>query len=396
MITLFHHAKVKKINQISKSNQSKNVEILFFIIFFFYFCIKYQKGMRRERNFEVLRTMAMFFIVVYHCLTHGIGDGYAFPTSMSIPLSNVLFSDFMLVFSSISVNLYVLISGYFLVDLNFKLSRIVRTWANACFYSCVITSLFMLFQISELNILNLGKSFFPLSTDAYWFVTQYIGLLILSPFLSLMVRNLSYRQYLILLICGSFLCLSIVQDFPLGKRFHVAHGNSVWSFAYLYLVAGFVKHHLKTISRNRLILTIVLVTLLTFAFEIFGGYNKDAIYLYWLNYNGLPFVLSVAVFIMVRQIQVPQNVFWNLCVKIAPYTFGVYLIHDHLLVRKWLWTTMTMSSYCEKLIFPLIVIGICSIIFIVGTIIDVVRKKLFALLGIDNLIVRVDRWSFYS
>ena len=126
--------------------------------------------MKRESNFEVLRTVAMFFIVLYHCLTHGIGDGYGFNCNHPITLANGLFSDFILVFSSIAVNLYVMISGYFLVDKNFKFSRIVRTWTNTCFYSCVVTLVFTAFQFIPFNLISLGKSFFPVSTDAYWFV----------------------------------------------------------------------------------------------------------------------------------------------------------------------------------------------------------------------------------
>ena len=146
--------------------------------------------MKRERHFEVLRTAAMFFIVVYHCLTHGVGDGYGFNTASPVCLSNVLSSDLMLVFSSIAVNLYVMISGYFLVDLSFKFSRIVRTWSVTCFYSFIITLLFMAFCLMPFNLLSLCKSLFPISFDAYWCVTQYTGLLILSPFLAIMVRNL--------------------------------------------------------------------------------------------------------------------------------------------------------------------------------------------------------------
>ena len=206
--------------------------------------------MRREPNFEVMRTVAMFFIVVYHCLTHGVGDGYGFRVSNPTTLSNLMFSDFLLVFSSIAVNLYVMVSGYFLVDLNFKMSRMVRTWTYACFYSFVITLLFMSLQIEPFSIVALGKSFFPISTDAYWFVTQYIGLLILSPFLAILVKQLSYKQYLWLLIGGAFICLALIPDFPLAKRFHVAHGNSVWSFAYLFLVAGYIKHYQTTTQTN--------------------------------------------------------------------------------------------------------------------------------------------------
>lgn len=350
--------------------------------------------MKRETNFEVLRTVAMFFIVVYHCLTHGVGDGYGFNTDSPVTLSNVLFSDFMLVFSSIAVNLYVMISGYFLVDLDFKPSRIVRTWFNACFYSSIITVLFMALAIEPFNAISVGKSLFPISSDAYWFVTQFLGLLILSPFLAMLARQLTYRQYLALLIGGAFICLSIIPDFPLGKRFYVAHGNSVWSFAYLFMIAGFVRHHLKKVPVGRLSMIVLLLTLLILMCEVIGGYHSGSISLYWLNYNGLVLVLSVAVFVLVRQLQIPEKGLWRVLVNAAPYTFGVYLIHDHLQVREWLWNTLSLPSYCNELTYPFVVVGLCLVVFVVCATIETIRKKLFAILGIDALIRKVDRWTF--
>ena len=350
--------------------------------------------MKRERNFEVLRTVAMFFIVVYHCLTHGVGDGYEFSSTSPICLTNALSSDLMLVFSSIAVNLYVMISGYFLVDLNFKASRIVRTWSVACFYSFIIALLFMILCLIPFNLLSLCKSLFPISFDTYWFVTQYIGLLILSPFLAIMVRNLTYRQYLALLIAGAFICLSIIPDFPFGKRYYVAHGNSVWSFVYLFLIAGFVKHHVKEIPIPRIMMTIILLILLILSCEVIGGYYQGNIHLYWLNYNGLALILSVAVFILVRQLKVPDNGFWNILVKVAPYSFGVYLIHDHLLVREWLWSNIPLTSFCDQWVYPLVVLGLCVLIFLSCAFVDAFRKKLYAWFGIDKLILKVDRWSF--
>lgn len=350
--------------------------------------------MRRESNFEVLRTIAMFFIVVYHCLTHGVGVGYGFNSDNPIHLSNVMFSDLMLVFSSIAVNLYVMISGYFLVDLDFKPSRIVRTWSYACFYSFLITLLFMALAIVPFNIISVGKSLFPISSDAYWFVTQFVGLLILSPFLAMLARQLTYRQYLALLIGGAFICLSIIPDFPLGKRYYVAHGNSVWSFAYLFLIAGFIKHHLKKVPMGRLSVIVGLLTLLILLCEVIGGYNHGSISLYWLNYNGLALLLSVAVFVLVRQLQIPEKGLWRVLIKAAPYSFGVYLIHDHLLVREWLWNTLSLPSYCDTLVYPIMVIGFCLVIFVVCATIETIRKKLFAVLGIDTLIKKVDRWTF--
>ena len=350
--------------------------------------------MKRESNFEVMRTLAMFFIVVYHCLTHGVGGGYEFSTVQPVSLSNLLFSDFMLVFSSIAVNLYVMISGYFLSDLDFKMNRIVRIWVQACFYSCVITIIMMSLGLVPFNIVSVGKSLFPLSTDAYWFVTQFFGLMIISPFLMMLIKQLSYKQFVWLLIGGAFICLAIIPDFPLGKRFHVAHGNSVWSFAYLFLIAGFIRHHLQEITNGKLITAILLVTFLTMACEFFSGYHHEYISLYWFNYNGLPFILSVIVFVLVRQIHVPDSVFWNMLVKLAPYSFGVYLIHDQLLVRDWLWNNIPITSFCDQWIYPLVVIGLCMLIFLSCAFIDYIRKIVFVWLGIDKLILKVDRWSF--
>ena len=351
--------------------------------------------MRREPNFEVMRTVAMFFIIVYHCLTHGVGDGYGFSVHNPVSLSNILFSDFLLVFSSIAVNLYVMVSGYFLVDLSFKASRIVRTWTYACFYSVVITIFLMSLQLVPFSIVALGKSFFPISTDAYWFVTQYIGLLILSPFLALLVKQLTYKQYLWLLIGGAFMCLAIIPDFPLGKRFHVAHGNSVWSFAYLFLVAGFIKHYLKKVSMSWLLAAILFVTLLTMGCEVFFGYHDDSVSLFWFNYNGLPFILSVLVFIMIRQMQMSESGLWIVLVKLAPYSFGVYLIHDQLMVRGWLWSHVPITSFCDQWIYLFVVIGLCVLIFLFCAFVDSIRKRLFAMLGMDKLIAKTDRWSLH-
>ena len=352
--------------------------------------------MKRERQFEVMRTVAMFLIVVYHCLTHGVGGEYGFSPKDSASLSNILFSDFLLVFSSIAVNLYVLVSGYFLSDLDFKMSRIIRTWVLTCFYSCAITMIMMSLGLAPFSLVTLGKSFFPLSTDAYWFVTQFIGLMILSPFLAMLVRQLSYKQYVALLIGGAFICLAIIPDFPLGKRFHVAHGNSVWSFAYLFMIAGFIRHHLRDIPKGWLLLSIVLVILLTLACEFFFGYHHGSVGLYWFNYNGLPVILSVLVFVFVKQMHVSDSVFWNVLVKLAPYSFGVYLIHDQLMVRGWLWSHIPLTSFCDQWVYPVVVLGLCILVFLSCALLDAVRKRVFEWLGINQLIAKTDRWSLYS
>lgn len=352
--------------------------------------------MTRERNFEVMRTWAMFSIVIYHCMCHGIGSDYAFDLQLPVSLFNFTFSDFILVIGSIAVNLYVLVSGYFLINTKFKISRIIRTWVSALFYSVVITTTFLLLSLEPWSIVTLGKSFFPLSTDAYWFVSQYIGLLILSPFLAMLVRQLSYRQYVALLIGMGLMVLSVIPDFPLGKRFSISHGNSVWSFVYLFFIAGFIRLHLKRIPMGKLVVTVLGLALLTMVSEMVLGIHNGVGHLLWFNYNGILLFLSVAVFVFIRQQQIPETGIWNLMVKVAPYTFGVYLIHDHLLMRDWIWKTLSMTSYANQWIYALAVMVVCVLIFAICILIDTVRKRLFAILKMDDLMIRLDGRSYFS
>ena len=340
-----------------------------------------------------MRTMAMFFIVVYHSLTHGVGVAYGFNTDKPEELINVVSADALLVFGSIVVNLYVMVSGYFLVDLEFKPSRLMRTWLSAFFYSIAITLLMMMLGCAPFSITTLAKSFFPISADAYWFVTQFLGLLILAPFLAIMARRLTCRQYVVLLIGGALLCLSLTPDFPLGKRFSVSHGNSVWSFSYLFLVAGFIKHHMKRLPMRKLLLAAATVALLILSIELWQGKKGDSVYLLWLDYNGLPFVLSVIVFILVKQWRIGNGAFLTLLARMAPYTLGVYLIHDHLMMRQWLWTNIDFSPYCGRLLFLPVVAGCCIGLFLVCIIIDMCRKQLFNILKFNDAMKKLDKWS---
>lgn len=352
--------------------------------------------MVRERNFEVMRTLAMFSIVIYHCMCHGIGGDYAFNLQQTVSMFNFTVSDFFLVFGSIAVNLYVLVSGYFLVNTKFKVSRILRTWVSALFYSVVITTTFLLLSLEQWSVVAFGKSFFPLSTDAYWFLTQYIGLLILSPFLAMLAKQLSNRQFVALLIGMGLMVMSVIPDFPLGKRFCVSHGNSVWSFVYLFFIAGYIRLHLKRIPIERLLILVIALVLLTLMSEILLGTHNGIAHLLWLNYNGILLFLSVAVFVLIRQIEIPDVGIWSVMVKVAPFTFGVYLIHDHLLVRDWLWKILSLTSYANQWIFVLMVIVACLLIFVICIVIDYFRKKLFSFLHIDDLVTRLDRWSYFS
>ena len=102
---------------------------------------------RRLPNFEILRVLAMFLIIVGHFFVHGLrgeGNGVMLSYDGKSVLDTVSFgiAQSLWVFSSISVNLYVLISGYFLVQSKAKWGKIPSIWMQTAFYSVCIYLLF--------------------------------------------------------------------------------------------------------------------------------------------------------------------------------------------------------------------------------------------------------------
>lgn len=93
----------------------------------------------RQANYELLRIIAMFMVVTLHYLNHtgmlltagGEGGGARF--------LGMLVESFCIV----AVNVYVMISGYFLVEAGFKVKRIVTLVCQVLFYAVMIPLIMM-------------------------------------------------------------------------------------------------------------------------------------------------------------------------------------------------------------------------------------------------------------
>lgn len=63
--------------------------------------------------------------------------------------------------------------------------------------------------------------------------------------------------------------------------------------------------------------------------------------------------------------------------RLAPYTFGVYLVHEHLLIRytwiRWLGVNGVRGSW----LFVPHMVGCVWLVYVTGTAIDFVRERLF-------------------
>lgn len=237
------------------------------------------------------------------------------------------------------------------------------------FYSVGILFLFLIFNPTAVDSAsNVVKSFIPCISSMYWFVTSYIGMVIVSPVLRSLLNRLSQdqlRRFLILMLVP----LSLIPTFT---HMDFIVNGFVW-FVYLYLVAGYIR--LWGVSWSRclnfrlIILSFAVIYLSSFAISCVCGERKMP-----LTAMNSIFMLciSVCVFKAVSELNIGSIAFIN---KMAAGSFSVYLIHENWLIRKTLWPSLepvynspSALLLLEGLLFACMLFAVCSLL-------DLIRQK---------------------
>ena len=360
---------------------------------------------RRLPNFEILRVLAMFLIIVGHFFVHGLrgeGNGVMLSYDGKSVLDTVSFgiAQSLWVFSSISVNLYVLISGYFLVQSKAKWGKIPSIWMQTAFYSVCIYLLFAvvglggaIFSVKDFVSSVLVVRYGAVADRTYWFVAQYIGLLALSPFLNRLVAGMTKVEYRTLIV------ILLLLDFSFGYVFYgnvYSGGQTLFHFISVYFIAGYIRHYqlFGTWSKRKLLgvcaIVIVAVVALDYMYCLAHCIKHQETFQLqlssrYLNYNGIPLVLAALVFCMVQRAPIGDNRLVRFLVAIAPFSFGVYLIHDNIYVRGWLWRVVTSYVSFSPSNVVLCSLSVAASIYAVCTGIDMLRALVFRILRIEVL-----------
>lgn len=293
-----------------------------------------KKENKRDSNFEVLRILSMIMIVFHHLSVH---SGLNLSTIEIFP--NVLWIKFIQMGGKIGVNLFVLISGYFLINSErIKISKILKLWGQMLFTSISIYIVFCILGLEHLKIQYIIKRILPVIFEEWWFSSTYFVLYIISPVLNNMLKRIERNNYKrMLLIMLVFWCI-IPTLF--GTSFQ---SNSLIWFVTLYCVAGYIKLYGQDwkISNKKYFLLALVIVIFTYSSVILldlknirvSNFENNILYFY--NMQRLPmFLISLFVFLGFKETTVEYSRFINI---IASTTFGIYLIHDDNYMRRFLW-----------------------------------------------------------
>ena len=141
------------------------------------------------------------------------------------------------------------------------------------------------------------------------------------------------------------------------------------------------------------------LTLLYFVFRqlIKKDFSFDVMHYEDLHYNSFPIILAALLFIWFKQHKFERNYISKALVYIAPFTFGVYLIHSNPIISKLLWTIIynLKESIEKEMLIPLGLLS-CMIIFLLCIWGDMLRNKLFTILkinkGISYISTQIDNY----
>lgn len=331
-------------------------------------------GLHRQSNLELLRIIAMVMIVFHHIGIHS--DFQLSRTTISIPR---FWIDFIAMGGKIGVNIFVLISGYFLIQSTSAragVRKLLKLWGQVFFYSAVFYGIHIALG-GNTSIAQLISTLFPLSKGLWWFASAYFVLYLVHPYLNHFLRRMDKRMYQRLLLL--LLLLWCVIPTLLYTTFE---GNYLCWFVTLYSLAGY----LRLYGFNRLtpglaallaigfaILTYcssVVLTLLGTRWATLSMHNR-----YFYAVQSLPnLVISVCTFAAFANIHIKHSKWINV---VSSATFGVYLIHDNCFVRPFLWNTVFHNAtYQDSILLIPYSVAVAAAVYISCTLLDLLRQRI--------------------
>lgn len=338
----------------------------------------------RNYSLDLLRIISMLMIVCLHVFSHG---------GLSEQISNISTDSIGLwliqAISVASVNIFVLLSGYFLVNDKFRPSKLMKLLIQVWFYSWIIW--FILIARGYIPILSKEtiSSLLPISFRNYWFISAYFGMYLLVPISNKLINSLNKVQHLTVII-GLVCIMSVWTDvIPKSDAFVVSYGQSVTWFIVLYIIAAYIRRYVKieeikyryivfvySISVIFLVLSKVFLYIVTARYSFISEFVH---YEFYYRYNSFLVLLSaVSLLLMFLKIKLNNGLIRKTIQLVTPLTVGVYLIHDNPNIRPIIWDNIFYIGKIRRDVFLLPkVVGIILIVFCGCILIDFIRKMIF-------------------
>ena len=367
--------------------------------------------MEKERieGIDLLRIFAMLGIVSVHMLNHG---GIINNLDVNTPRYYII--NILLLLAYLSVNIFAMITGYLYVSKEkIKTQNLIRLLLDVLFYSIVITTVFYSFNL--FSIKSEAKRMFiysivPALKGRYWYITSYILLFAMIPYINKLINMISIEEFKKMLII-LFILLSrattilwlfngiVLRENTYIDLFHIENGYSPFWLMYCYLIGAYINKARCTFEKMRtkkIILLIITLVILTSSFnylikwitlKVYGKVLIPEIFISYISpFNVLLSSMILIVFTRISKVRLSKVVH-----ELSKSSFDVYIVHSHILIYDYLIKQNFVFLNNYPVVIELIgILGIAIAIYLICYLIDKVKQLLFKIIKIDKLISKIN------
>lgn len=336
--------------------------------------------LKKNYSIELFRIICMLFIIMIHLLGHGNG----LPSNTSNLYSTGLLIQQICRFA---VPGFMMISGYVLYNKQFRLCRFIKIVVQVQFYS-------LIFYFLSISILRLGfnrsefiMSLFPVLSRRHWYVTDYVVILFISPFINIISEKLdkiTFQYFIVLLLVGMFLVPDVVYY---SAWINTGGIEGILYFIVFFIIGSYFGKFKPKFKYSNFYPFVFFAGLLLMnrVVNIISSYNSAI----QLGTSFLAALYAISMFSAFLSFK-PK------CIKLlqilGPSTFGVYLLHDDISFKSIMWDSINVpyltSKYCNNnaFLYLVLIALICIVIFLISSVIELLRSRMFKILHIDDFL----------
>lgn len=198
----------------------------------------------RHNGIDILKIIATIFVVVLHF------NGFL---SDTVPIEKFSLSTNILYHISEAVaypaiHLFVMVTAYFTIEKGTNKRTIITVWSQT-FIICITGLVLAVILKVPFGIKELIRSIFPFLGRAYWYVSDYIILMLIAPILNVVIKNVSIKKlnYLILVMFGMISFGSVFLSFFDWKQNY----SNIGLFILLYFMVAGIKKNANIFLGNK-------------------------------------------------------------------------------------------------------------------------------------------------
>ena len=325
----------------------------------------------RKTGLDLLKIIATLMVVILHL------DGYSLSFHGEETFSfSVLIGYFSLEgIAYPAVLLFVLAGSWFMIDHVNPIRQISYIWCQTWLVAVIGLIGYILFIHNIPDIIGGVSCLLHFLGRAYWFVTEYIILIILAPYLNRLIDMHDTKELLfITVICGCIISIfpTLLPFFPWNQD-----NSNIGQFILLYFIAASIKRmqennnggivHRKWIWFLTWILNTIILILSATVIHIIRPEHE----LYFYRYNS-PFVIleAVALFIIFVNIDIKSRFIRKTIEWVQRSSLVVYMIHMHPLfkVKYDEWRLLQYINVRLLRVYVVQIVLTAFIVFAIGTI----------------------------